>query len=231
MPVECANSGMASLKDDPIIDILQREYVLLQGKIDKIGEFRFTIKGWALTLNTGALVAAFSTSLYPKISIPLVSLLALGLWLQEQKQARLTDIFQSRSLRIENKIMRRLRSLGVHRQEFSTLICSPGIANELRTPIEPHRPSKAATSALGRKRTGVIHKIVNSTLLLRVRRSRITKRLSASDVHFYILLWAISVSFLLFQGTKAAQSDTGQSDGHVIRTHISGEHSAGRGSL
>jgi hypothetical protein len=46
-----STASLAIVKDDPILDLLLREYAILQDKIDKIGEFRFTIKGWALTLN------------------------------------------------------------------------------------------------------------------------------------------------------------------------------------
>jgi hypothetical protein len=34
------------------------EYKILQDKIDKIGGFRFTVKGWSVTITTAALAAA-----------------------------------------------------------------------------------------------------------------------------------------------------------------------------
>jgi|GEM_PF-5439411 len=211
-----ATSDLKDVKDDPILDLLQREYSILQDKIDKIGGFRFTIKGWALTLNTGALVAAFATSLAPIIGVLLVSGLVFGLWSLEWRQAKLTDLFQSRTFRIEARIMRRLNTLGIRRGEFATLICCPGIANELRTPIDAHRPDTTATSAL-RRRKGFLGRIKNFAPLVLFRRSRLRRKLVGSDVHFYILLWGISVAFIFFQQSHVRQSPKGRAIEHFFR--------------
>jgi hypothetical protein len=39
---------------------LRSEYDLTQAKIDSIGEFRFKVKGWSITLQTALLIALFS---------------------------------------------------------------------------------------------------------------------------------------------------------------------------
>lgn len=211
-----ANPDLKDVKDDPILDLLQREYSILQDKIDKIGGFRFTIKGWALTLNTGALVAAFAASLAPIVGVLLVSGLVFGLWSLEWRQAKLTDLFQSRTFRLEARIMRRLNTLGIRRGEFATLICCPGIANELRTPIDAHRPDTTATSAL-RRRKDLLGRIMNSAPLVLIRRSKLRSKLVRSDFHFYVLLWGISVAFIFFQQSHAGQSPKGKVAEHLFR--------------
>jgi hypothetical protein len=117
--------------------------IILQGKIDKIGEFRFTIKGWALTLNTGTVVAAFATSLDAGTAILLVFGLLFALWLLELRQIRLSNTFQDRALRIEKVIGRRLQAHGLSRSDFVSVMRIPGIAHELRNPFDARRPDKA----------------------------------------------------------------------------------------
>lgn len=225
MPEADANPDLNTVKDDRILDLLLHEHSMLQDKIDKIGGFRFTIKGWALTLNTGTLVAAFATSLNRTMGILLVSVLVLLLWLLERRQAKLTELFQRRTLRIETRIMRRLGSLGVRRAEFATLICCPGIANELRTPIGPHRPDSAATSPL-RRRRGLLRRIKTSDLLRRFRRSKLLHSLIVYDVWFYALLLGISVAaFMAFQQSHTAPNPKGHADGHAFKLRPTAEHS------
>jgi len=219
---------LTAVKDDPILELFQREYAMLQDKIDKIGGFRFTIKGWALTLSTGALVAAFATSLEPLVAIFLISGLLFGLWSLEWRQAKLTDLFQSRTLRLETRILRRLNSLGVHRLEFATLICSPGIANELRTPVEVHRPDKAATSAL-RRRRGMARRISNFPLFVMFRRSKIRRKLIGSDFFFYLLLWLVSAVFVLFQHHQMSHNPSSPGVRHFFR--IAAMHGEGANYL
>jgi len=43
------------------------EYKILQGKLDKIGDFRFRIKSWTITLFTGFVLGSFASPL-PKVS-------------------------------------------------------------------------------------------------------------------------------------------------------------------
>lgn len=188
---------------------------MLQDKIDKIGGFRFTIKGWALTLNTGALVAAFATSLPLRIAILLVSCLMIGLWWQEWRQAKLTEIYQSRVLRIERRIRQRLGILGVAHVEFATLICCPGIAHELRTPVDPHIFGMGPSSSLGRRR-GILGALRDSVPVKAFRASRVRRRLGDSDFAFYLLLLTVSVAFTVFQ-YHAAQSSKSQPFGHLFR--------------
>ena len=127
---------LAAIKDDSVVELLMREYQILQEKIDKIGGFRFTIKGWALTLDTGAVVAAFATSLDRRLSILLVLGVVGALWLLELRQTHLSEIFQNRAFRIEKVVMRRLTSHGLRRADVALLMGVPGIASEIRSPLE-----------------------------------------------------------------------------------------------
>ena len=208
--------NLQTIKDDPILDLLQREYAILQDKIDKIGGFRFTIKGWALTLNTGALVAAFATALDPLIGTLLLFGMVFGLWLLELRQANLTEIFQSRALRIEVRIMRRLSSFGIRRSDFATLISCPGIASELRSPVDAHRPDMRATSAL-RRRKGFWGWLRKLTPFAKWRKSKLKRQLSASDALFYLLLWAVSVAFIWFQQNHMTQNPSERHSQHFFR--------------
>src|SRR6267154_5661686 len=47
------------------VDKLENEYKILQDKIDKIGAFRFTIKGWSITVILAAAFAGASTAKIP----------------------------------------------------------------------------------------------------------------------------------------------------------------------
>ena len=49
--------------EEEIVSRLADEYRIIQDKIDKIGAFRFTIKGWSVTVIIGA-IAAGAVGLY-----------------------------------------------------------------------------------------------------------------------------------------------------------------------
>jgi hypothetical protein len=106
-------------KRNPIADALERsksaydeddfkrrlsdEYKILQDKIDKIGAFRFTVKGWSITAVIAAAAAASGKSL------PTVCIISVGLvlmlvffFLLEQEQVRWSGIFGNRAGRLED---------------------------------------------------------------------------------------------------------------------------------
>ncbi len=83
---------------------LSDEYKILQDKIDKIGAFRFTIKGWAITAVIGASAAGTaSASLLTLLTIGLglVVLLTVFFYL-EFEQVRLSRLFGNRARRLES---------------------------------------------------------------------------------------------------------------------------------
>jgi hypothetical protein len=79
------------------------EYRILQDKMDKIGAFRFTVKGWSITAVIAASAAANGKSLATvfTISIGLVVMLDFFL-LVEREQVRWSTIFGNRAGRIED---------------------------------------------------------------------------------------------------------------------------------
>jgi hypothetical protein len=217
-------STLMFIKDDPVVELLMKEYAILQDKMDKIGGFRFMIKGWALTLNTGTLVAAFATSLTPRPAVLLVCILLVSLWSLEYRQLKLSDIFQDRALRIENAIGRRLEDHGLRRIDFVTLRRIPGIANELRNPFDHRRPDRITTSSLSR-RSKKSAMFMNSRPILAFRRSALRRRVMQSDVIFYLLLLVISALFIYSQRDKFPQSKRDGQGAHFLRTSIPSGHS------
>jgi len=49
-------------REDRAFQIRWEEYKMIQDKIDKIGAFRFRLRGWLITLMTAVATAAFSTN-------------------------------------------------------------------------------------------------------------------------------------------------------------------------
>src|ERR1017187_2044080 len=83
---------------------LSDEYKILQDKIDKIGSFRFTIKGWSVTAVIAASAAASTTGRLTTaltVSVGLVLMLAFFFWL-EFEQVRLSWLFGDRAARLED---------------------------------------------------------------------------------------------------------------------------------
>jgi hypothetical protein len=46
---------------NPLLDQMNSEYGILQDKLDKIGGFRTTIRGWSVTLVIASIIAAGSS--------------------------------------------------------------------------------------------------------------------------------------------------------------------------
>jgi hypothetical protein len=82
---------------------LSDEYRMLQDKIDKIGAFRFTIKGWSVT-GVGAVSAAASAITGPQtalaVSLALVVMVTF-FFLLEVEQVRLSRLFGARARTLE----------------------------------------------------------------------------------------------------------------------------------
>lgn len=116
---------------------LAEEYKILQDKIDKIGAFRFTIKGWSITVIIGALFAGSATSLRLTMSLVLSAallVLILAFFAFERQQTRLSHHFGERAISIERVISRILRkdSRASGADDFLVLRFVPGIAHHLR---------------------------------------------------------------------------------------------------
>jgi hypothetical protein len=105
-PVPDADSPVAD-KDEYKKRLLD-EYKILQDKIDKIGGFRFTVKGWSVT----ALIAASAAGTAAKsISIALTITIGLVLMLVfffsfELEQVRLSRAFGRRAKKLEDEFIK-----------------------------------------------------------------------------------------------------------------------------
>ena len=83
---------------------LSDEYKILQDKIDKIGAFRFTIKGWAIAI-VGAVSASASAVYGPQTAFVISIILAVMVvffFELEVEQIRLSRIFGERAKALEN---------------------------------------------------------------------------------------------------------------------------------
>ena len=93
---------------------LTDEYKILQDKIDKIGSFRFTIKGWSVTAVLAASAAGGSaTSLTTVLTISLglvVMILFFFSW--ELEQVKLSRLFGQRARKLESAFIRLDRDHG-----------------------------------------------------------------------------------------------------------------------
>ena len=109
------------------VNFLVDEYKILQDKIDKIGAFRVTIKGWAVTVAVAALAAISSgKGLSPTTTaIALTFLLGWFFWF-EREQVHLGWKFNGRVRHIEIQIEKRRRAMGI-----SVAFSSPNIARSL----------------------------------------------------------------------------------------------------
>jgi len=117
---------------------LSDEYKILQDKIDKIGAFRFTIKGWSITAVIAASAAASGKGLstVSTISLGLVLMLVFFFWL-EYEQVRWSRLFGNRAGRLEDAFRRISRGNG---REVYQSFPVPYIAHELV--LEVYRTKK-----------------------------------------------------------------------------------------
>src|ERR1019366_1592265 len=120
------------------VDKLENEYKILQDKIDKIGAFRLTIKGWSVTVILEAAFAGASTLKIPAW-LWLISLLCflISFFCFELEQTKLRRKFGLRCISIESAITRVLRTVATRsgnaivRASFVKLRFVPGITNQL----------------------------------------------------------------------------------------------------
>jgi hypothetical protein len=117
-----------------LLEQLSSEYKILQDKIDKIGAFKFTIRGWSVTIVVASCIGA-TTAHLPSPLLPLG--LVVFVWLffrMEQIQTQYREIFSQRCRDIERWIWRLLREQGAHAPGMV-----PKIAHEIADQTRIHR--------------------------------------------------------------------------------------------
>jgi hypothetical protein len=102
-----ASQGL-STKD--LLDQLSSEYKILQDKIDKIGAFKFTIRGWSITIVVASCIGATTARLpSPTLLLGLI-VFVIVFWAMEHSQTSYQDTFGRRCAEIERFIWRLLRA-------------------------------------------------------------------------------------------------------------------------
>jgi hypothetical protein len=177
-PTPVVPSDQVSLED--FKKRLTDEYRMLQEKIDKIGAFRFTIKGWSVTV----VIAASAASATAK-GLSTVLTLSFGLAVMlvfffffELEQVRLSNRYMDRSRRLENAFVR------IDRKRQST--------NKLPFPV-PYTVNEIALAGRGQRvqHVGRFNRIEPARpLLYRLKEKwRLWHR---THVSFYAVLFCLS---------------------------------------
>jgi hypothetical protein len=110
--------------ENNLVSRLVDEYKILQDKIDKIGAFRFTIKGWSITVLIASIFAGSTTKTVPRWLWAISLLIFLVVFFSYEKQQ--TDLryrFGQRVLSIEEVLSRLLRNLA-HASKSESVVSS-----------------------------------------------------------------------------------------------------------
>jgi hypothetical protein len=128
-------------EDKLLIDQLTSEYRIIQDKIDKIGSFRFTVRGWSVTLVIASIFATgSSTTLSPFLLLFLIVFLLL-FYILERQQNRFGFVFGARALQIEKEIRRIIRTNCVSGKPRQDVGLTPAIAYHLSDASRRSAPS------------------------------------------------------------------------------------------
>lgn len=127
---EHQNEDSVSAPDKVLLEQMNSEYRILQDKIDKIGGFRFTIRGWSVTLVIASIIAAGSSKGVSPYVLGLLFLFIYALYAVERKQNQYGLAFGDRALHLERRIREELRS---HSQGDPVVGFYPGIAHHLHS--------------------------------------------------------------------------------------------------
>jgi hypothetical protein len=123
--------GAGSNPHQAWLDLLSDEYRVLQDKIDKIGAFRFTIRGWSITLvlaSAFGAIAAKLPSYYPLLGLVVI---VASFFFMERDQVRYRLTFGRRAAILEKRIWRLLRSTTPARAAYASGGMVPGLAHEI----------------------------------------------------------------------------------------------------
>jgi hypothetical protein len=171
---------------------LMDEYKMLQDKIDKIGGFRSTIKGWSVTIVIAAAAATASSS-----SLLTVLMISVGLGVMltffckfEYDQVKLSRLFGDRARKLEETF----NSLDRVGSASKLLIPVPFTAHEI---VQAGYKQKLLHAQAARR---VGNSIAGKVKNLYERWRERWPVLKQSDVRFYIAL--ISLAFLLLLGPR-----------------------------
>jgi hypothetical protein len=113
------------------------EWKIVQTKIDKIGEFRFHIKNWAVTVAVAFMVGAYVTNTPPYLILAAL-LPTWAFFLVEKRQEKILSVLMTRAERLERAMQRLAASLRTEAESESLAELMgaagsvPGLAGALR---------------------------------------------------------------------------------------------------
>jgi hypothetical protein len=142
---------MGDSKNETDYSFLWEEYKLLQDKVDKIGGFRFQVKGWLIPLIAAWLAAIYSAHITPFAYLVAASFPWL-FWLLEQNHIKHQGAFIRRIVAIEETLLRHASPpyFGprpkVSKDDTKKLLRIP--------PISPRQAISLTNRELGKTRSG-----------------------------------------------------------------------------
>lgn len=114
------------------------EYKLLQGKVDNIGDFRFRIKSWAMTLLMGFVIGGFAskipTIMYLTVLLPLMIMFHIF----DRNQSIWLGAFTQRLRKIE-LVLRKENKTSSRSKFFTKDRRSPGVVSTVTQTINSKR--------------------------------------------------------------------------------------------
>ena len=116
-----------------LLEQMNSEYGILQDKLDKIGGFRTTIRGWSVTLVIASIIAAGSSTQVSPYFLSLLFVFIYSFYAMERKQNHYGNIFGARVLQLEKRMREELR---FHVQDNPILGFYPGIAHHLHSSLK-----------------------------------------------------------------------------------------------
>lgn len=130
-----------------LINQLQKEYEIIQNKLDKIGEFKFRIKGWSITL-ISALVAASFHKDYSQSILLVGPLIILVFQRTEFDQHLLQRTLSTRARFIERAISELIDNFNVIDKPaiLRRLKGSPSIGRNLSMELRRNKPKYLSSS-------------------------------------------------------------------------------------
>jgi hypothetical protein len=128
-------------EDRLLIDQLTSEYRIIQDKIDKIGSFRFTVRGWSVTLVIASIFATSSSAAVSPWLLLLLIIFVSLFYVLEREQDNFGYLFGGRALQIEKEVRRIIRSNSVDGKMRYDISQTPQIAHHLKQAAEKSAPS------------------------------------------------------------------------------------------
>jgi hypothetical protein len=128
--------------DKTLLEQMNSEYGILQDKLDKIGGFRTTIRGWSVTLVIASIIAAGSSKEVSPYFLGLLFVFIYAFYAMERKQNQYGNIFGARVLHLEKQMREQLRE---HLKGKDILGFYPGIAHHLHTSTKRNPSGYLAT--------------------------------------------------------------------------------------